>query len=238
MSNSQTSSHNLRFGLLASVVILACAGVLVLGYRPLAHVSRGVLYQFALSDYNRHNDTATLTVLRYVQPATVESLNLQTKALLEEGSDAAAVAPATTAVHLAPHDSTSILLLGAADGLSGRTISDSKAAEGLVYLKTSNIAQAQELYVLGLLRSSQRVLLSIHQPSAQSSMLMANIALALTPGKAGATAATPYAKTAVLLDPSNEDAHRLYISVSRKTGDTATADKQTVLLAELETGKP
>ena len=238
MSNSQTSANNLRFGLIATAVILVCASVATLSYKPIAHASRGVLYQFALSDYHRHNDTATLTVLRYVQPATVESLNLQTEALLEEGSASAALDPAEEAQHLAPRDSTSMLLLGAADALSGHSISDSKAVEGLASLKTRNTAQAQELYVLGLLRSSQRVLLAIHQPSAQRSMLLASIALGLTHGRAGAVTATPYAKDAVALDPTNQAAQTLYISVSHKTGDNTTTDQQTALLARLRIGRP
>jgi hypothetical protein len=238
MSNSQTSSHNLRFGLIATAIIFTCAGIVSLCHKSLASMSRGVVYSLAEAEYNRGNDSTAIRLLSYDRPMGVQSLNLETKAYLEEGSPAEAVPPAQVATQLAPHDSTSILLLGAADALSGRPVSDSKAPEGLDDLRTANSAQAQELYVLGLLRSSQKVLLTIDQPSAQRAILLANIALALTPGKTGAITATPYAKEAVALDPSNQVARKLYISVSHKTGDTVTANRQAALLAQLEIGRP
>ena len=238
MSNSQTSSHNLRFDLIATAVVLLTVGAITLSYNPLANAGRGVLYASAVNEYNRHNYSTTLTLLRYDQPATTKSLNLETKALLEEGSATAAITPAEAAVKLDPTNSTSILLLGATDALAGRPLNDSKSVEGLGKLRTSNTVKAQELYVLGLLRSSQRVLLAVHQPSSQRSILLANLALALTPGKTGAVAATPYAKAAVDLDPSSIAARRLCISVSRQTGDEVMADKQAALLARLEAGRP
>jgi hypothetical protein len=249
MSNSQTSTDNLRFGLIATAVVLACAGVAALSYSPLMSAGRGALYQLALTDYNRHDYAAAIKALSYYQPSSLQSLSLSltAKANLEQGSSQAAIAPAEAAHSMSPADSATTLLLGATYDLTGQSLhlsslisaqKSSELVQALDKLRAPNSSQAQELYALGLLRSSQRVLAAIHQPSAQSSILQAKLALALQPGKAGALAATPFAKTAVTLDPANITARELYISVSHKTGDTVTADQQQALLDKLKAGTP
>ncbi len=247
MSNSQTSSHNVLFGIVAAAVIIVVAAVAALSYGPLASTSRGLLYTAALNEYNNHNYAATLRLLNYYRPASTQSLNLLVRADLEQGSVAAAIGPAESAHRLEPADTDTTLLLGAAYALDHRNSSlikliaaqkSSQTAQALSSLKASDIVQAQELYVLGLLRSSQRVAVAVHLPSSQRSILLANLIMDLTPGRAGAIAATPYAKNAVALDPTNQTAQKLYISVSRKTGDSTTANQQAALLARLQTGRP
>ena len=247
MSNSQTSSRNPRFTVLAVVVLLAAAGAVALLTAPLASAGRGVLYSFAQTAYNHHDYTASLADLKYYQPSSAKSLTLETKANLEQGSGQAAVTAAQRAHRLDPSDQTTTLLLGAAYALGRKQADltsliaaerDSKTLQGLRRLATPDIAQAQELYVLGLLTRSQEVLAQIQTPSAQRSVLQAQVALGLEPGKTGALAATPYVKAAVALDPTNIAAQKLDISVSHQTGDSAAADAHRVLLDRLEAGTP
>jgi Flp pilus assembly protein TadD len=139
MSSSQTSSRNLRFAVITVVVLVATAMSLVLYRNALAQASRGVFLGFAQASYSHHNDATTLTILRYYQPPSTDSLNLQTKAYLEEGSYAVAVDTARTAVQLDPSRLDATLLLGASYAL------DSQSAE--VTRLTQNLKPSQRFVI-------------------------------------------------------------------------------------------
>jgi hypothetical protein len=247
MSNSQTSKPNPRFAVLALVVIVAAATALAFLASPFESAGRGVAYGLAQTAFDHHDYAVTVTDLKYYHPDSLASLQLETKAYLEEGSDQAAVTTAQQAHVKASNDQTATLLLGAAYALHGQktdlaaltaTQKAPETIQGLKSLQTANIARAQELYVLGLLKSSQAILVKLPAPSVQRSLLQAHVALGLQPGRLGALAATPFAKEAVALDPSSLPAQKLFISVSRETGATATADNHQALMDKLELGKP
>jgi hypothetical protein len=247
MSNSQTLSKNFPFAVVAGMVLILAVIATAAFAKPLASIGRGVVYASATRAFDRHDEATTLADLKWYRPASFRSLSLQAEAQLEEGSDAAGVISAQAAHSLDPSNEGGTLLLGAAYAQDDRSTelatlisiqTDSKTIQGLQSLRTPDIAQAQELYVLRLPRSSQRVLVKLSAPSVQRSILLAQIALVLQPGKAGAVAATPFAREAVVLDPSSITAQDVFISVSRKTGDLAAAEAHQALLARLEAGTP
>jgi thioredoxin-like negative regulator of GroEL len=97
----------------------------------------------------------------------------------------------------------------------------------------SQIALGRELYALGLLRTSERVLNSTDSTATERYVLVAKIKLVLN----NLPEAKDQLVRATKLDPANIDAHKLLEEVLLKQNDEAGANEQAKLVKSLQTGQ-
>lgn len=155
---------------------------------------------------------------------------LRAKADLEEGSVVPAVTEAAAA-YQADRSQTNLRLLTCAQVLA-KSAGSSEAAGSVSRLDTSNLALAQELYALGLLRSSQRVLDSVTTQSTDRWVLATDLALA----RKDYALAQHDATAALKLDPTNLTSRRLLVK-ALQAQKLATTD-QDQLITRLTSGRP
>jgi tetratricopeptide (TPR) repeat protein len=155
---------------------------------------------------------------------------------------------AQAAAKKAQADSTSreegVVLETAATKLAGR---DSSISEGAVSsperlsqlqnIKAGELPLAQSLYSLGLLNSSQRVLMSLAANNTQVLVLLADIKLAEQPTSQGhLLAAVDYLRQAIAVNPSDVELHKQLKAVYSQLGNSDGVKAEDGLINRLQTG--
>jgi hypothetical protein len=226
MSKSQNSKQNRKFLFFSALVILLASFIIIsLESRANRPITRTGKY-IANTLYNNKNySTAALSLVMFNLQDT-DSRILRVKAEIEAG-ELGHTQSILTKLHADnPNRRDITLMLGAYYSLSDNTLamrslvadqSDPHALEALNKLNSNNLTKAQELYVLGLLNSSKRILDGDTQESAEKYLLYARINLALDPNKKGATNALEYLVDCLRLNPTNNDAQMLLKIVRHET---------------------
>jgi len=173
-----------------------------------------------------------------------EAIRLKVRALIETGRYQDAAAGAAALLTLAPTNSNYVLA-ALANTLAGQTavgtaftarVTSPEAAQAIQRAAADNFTLAAELYANGLLRSSQRILLTLPQ-SYERNLLLSHIDYTFHT-RASLTAAAGLLQVATAMNPAGLEARELLVSVDHDRGDTAAATAQTTLINKLNSGRP
>lgn len=214
MSNSTTLAKTL-FSITAAVTLCAAAFSFATIYTNVEKRGGWPLEIARIQTYISPDDThVRLTLVR----REIEA-NMSTEALRD----------VTTFCPITSNQAGCAENLGAVMSLMGESArlnvlislqTNAETRRALINLQSSKITQAQELLILGLVRSSQRVATTISEPSIPYALLQARLQLASSHGDARYERAFVYIEQALQLDPTNVDTLDLAISVSRQTSNT------------------
>jgi len=176
-----------------------------------------------------------------------QALILESQALMELGETNAGCEIAQTAVQSSTDNQDAGLQLGlcyAAVGDNsklGQTISllgSSEAAGTLQSVQHNSFALAQELYVTGLLSSSQRILQSSQIQNSDSYLLQTRITLQLgNDSQKSLQDSRGLLEKGIAISPERIDLRQLLQSVDTKLGNTSDANEQGSKIQALQNGK-
>lgn len=214
-----------------------------------------ILEKLATSDLqNGRDDDALRAATRSIaHGAGSRGYVLKSQALLELGRSADAIKTAKTATNQTPMTckpgipDCAHLQLGLAYAASGDNVrlsaliglpGASRAAHTLSEVQHNHLGLAQELYVLGLPRSAQRVLAKYQVESSQFYLLQAHITLDLGHNsKTALEQGRGLLEKAVVLSPERVDLRQDLQAIDQKLGDTAAATEQGSKIQALQSGK-
>jgi tetratricopeptide (TPR) repeat protein len=189
----------------------------------------------ALEAINRHaNHQSSSDLMLHKSMAQLE-LN-QTAAAVSSARQASAADP-TAPVTL--HLGLLYALTGSTDDLSSlmTRLGTQEPAGALKRASTHKLALAQELYALGLLRSSERIL-EQHLSGSESYYLLAKVKLSLSNGSdKGRQSVRKVVDDGLKLDPGNLKLRILSRQVYQEIGDQSAADREGELIKRLQLGQ-
>lgn len=168
------------------------------------------------------------------------------KAELELGRSSEAIKAARDAAGLEPGNvnaqtlyGLATLVAGQGSGITSALVSNSEAVRRVARAQADQLALAQELYVLGLLNSSQKTLSKLPPSSVEVLKLKAQIAMnKFEPSEATLIGAADNLRTATRLQPADASTWGLLVTVNQRLGNVAGVNEAKNRLDHLKAGRP